>query len=1090
MKKSKFLVSACLAVSMTLFSIAPAFAQLGDITPPPPVVEPTPVPVPEPTPPAPTPEVQQVITPPSDTTPPVISGLLNTSLTNIAATIVWTTDELATSQLEYGTTSSYGSQATLDASLLLPHTAILTGLSANTTYFYCIHATDLAGNTANDCGQSFTTAAPPDATPPVISAVASASISHSAETITWTTSELANAEIEYGTTSGYGHTTGLNASLGTTHSQTLLGLSANTLYHFRIKSSDASANLTTSGDYTFTTGALSVSGGVRDTTPPVVSGVSNVSVAATTVTLGWTTNELAISTLEYGATSNYGSQANLDASLLLAHEAVITNLSPNTTYHYCIHATDLAGNTTDSCNHTFTTAAQNQTQQQQIISDLTAPQITSITSSGINSSSMTVSWTTDEAASSQVSYGLTSGYGSQTVLDSNLVTNHSVTISGLSADTEYHFHVASTDSVGNARTSGDETFTTLANTVNNQVNSATPIVSDVTKATDSPSSITISWVTNQPTDSQILYGFHSSYGLTSSINTALTTSHSVTLTGLSAGTTYHYKIKSKNTNGTYAVTTDEDFTTLVNQIPAPIISLVSNNTGQTSATITWTTDLGATSQVQYGLNTSYDNQTSVSNNLLTSHSVTINNLAPGTTYDFRVISTGSNNDEAISGNYTFTTQAASGQAQTSNTENLSTIVHNLGVSDVESTAATLNFTTANTPQNAALQYDIRYSTASITDSNFGSATPAQQTPIYFDFPQSGDTAYHHYVVLGLTPNTHYYFAVKSKDQNNNTSAATESISATTSPQESSSADSSANQVAEHSSRNNSTGNQSAGGSSNTGNNGVYHTGGINPPKDIRAEAIDSSAIISWQNPSDANFVRVKIVRSENAYPNSINDGQVIYEGDKANFTDINLTNGKTYYYSVFALNHLSHISKPLQFAVTPKSGVKQIELGTTAFTAICNDIDLSFGMSNDTVKKLQQYFVSLSNGVYPKKLVTGYFHAYTQTAIKKLQAKYGLAQTGIWDSAIRSAMNICFNTDLQQSTAVQTLSRDLSIGMSGSDVTLLQQLLVNKGFLASKYITGYFGKFTQDAVTQFQQSNNIQPANGYADATTRSLIVK
>ncbi|MBI3231860.1 MAG: fibronectin type III domain-containing protein [Candidatus Doudnabacteria bacterium] len=1086
MKNLKFLVSMCLAVSMAFFSIAPVFAQLGEVTPPPSVVEPTPVPVPEPTPPAPTPEVQQVITPPSDTTPPVISGLLNTSLTDIAATIVWTTDELATSQLEYGTTMSYGHQATLDASLLLPHMAVLTGLSANTTYYYCIHATDLAGNTANDCGQSFTTQAPPDTTPPVISAVLSASISHSAETITWTTSELANAEIEYGTTSGYGHTTGLNSSLGTTHSQTLLGLSANTLYHFRIKTTDASANLTTSGDYTFTTAALSVSGNVTDTTPPVVSGISNVSVAATTATLGWTTNEPAISTLEYGATSNYGSQANLDASLLLAHEAVITNLSPNTTYHYCIHATDLTGNTTDSCNHTFTTTTQNQTQQQQVISDLTAPQITSLSSNGVNSSSMTVTWTTDEAASSQVSFGLTSGYGSQTVLDSSLVTNHSVTITGLSADTEYHFHVASTDSAGNTRTSGDETFTTLANTVNNQVNSASPIVSDVAEATDSPSSITISWVTDQPADSQILYGYHSSYGLTSSINTALTTSHSVTLTGLSAGTTYHYQIKSKNVNGAYAVTTDEDFTTLVSQIPAPIISSVSNSTSQTSATVTWTTDVGATSRVEYGLNTSYDNQTSVSNNLVTSHSVTINNLAPGTTYDFRVISTGSNNDEAISGNYTFTTQAASGQAQTNNTENLSNVVHNLGVSDVESTAATLNFTTGNTPQNSALQYDIRYSTANITDGNFGNATPAQQTPIYFDFPQSGELAYHHYVILGLTPNTHYYFAIKTKDQNNNTSPASESVSATTDPQESSSADSSANQVVEHFSQNNSNSNQNTGG----GNGGVYHTGGINPPKDIRAEAVDSSAILFWQNPSDVNFVRVKIVRGENAYPNSINDGQVIYEGDKANFTDINLSNGKTYYYSVFALNHLSHISKPLQFAVTPKGGVKQIELGTTAFTASCNDIDLSFGMTNDAVKKLQQYFVSLSNGVYHKKLVTGYFHVYTQTAVKKLQAKYGLAQTGIWDSAIRSAMNICFNTGSQQSAAVQTLSKDLQIGMSGSDVTLLQQFLVNKGFLASKYITGYFGQYTQTAVKAFQQQNNIQPADGVVGTSVRNLIAR
>jgi hypothetical protein len=64
----------------------------------------------------------------ADTTAPVISGIASLSLATTEATIVWTTDELAVSHFEYGTTTSYGTQPTLDATALLAHTAILMGL--------------------------------------------------------------------------------------------------------------------------------------------------------------------------------------------------------------------------------------------------------------------------------------------------------------------------------------------------------------------------------------------------------------------------------------------------------------------------------------------------------------------------------------------------------------------------------------------------------------------------------------------------------------------------------------------------------------------------------------------------------------------------------------------------------------------------------------------------------------------------------------------------------------------------------------------------------------------------------------------------
>ena len=90
-------------------------------------------------------------------------------------------------------------------------------------------------------------------------------------------------------------------------------------------------------------------------------------------------------------------------------------------------------------------------------SDTTPPAISSVAASG-----STVSWTTDEPATSQVEYGTSTAYGSSTTLDGALVTSHSQSLSSLSPSTTYHYRVKSRDAAGNLATSGDFTFTTPA----------------------------------------------------------------------------------------------------------------------------------------------------------------------------------------------------------------------------------------------------------------------------------------------------------------------------------------------------------------------------------------------------------------------------------------------------------------------------------------------------------------------------------------------------------------------------------------------------------------------------------------------------
>jgi hypothetical protein len=94
---------------------------------------------------------------------------------------------------------------------------------------------------------------PGDNTPPVISAVQAGSITAGGATITWNTDEAATSQVEYGPTTSYGSSTTLNSGLTQSHSQTITGLTPNTLYHFRARSRDAAGNPAVSADAYFTT---------------------------------------------------------------------------------------------------------------------------------------------------------------------------------------------------------------------------------------------------------------------------------------------------------------------------------------------------------------------------------------------------------------------------------------------------------------------------------------------------------------------------------------------------------------------------------------------------------------------------------------------------------------------------------------------------------------------------------------------------------------------------------------------------------------------------------------------------------------------
>jgi hypothetical protein len=269
------------------------------------------------------------------------------------------------------------------------------------------------------------------------------------------------------------------------------------------------------------------------------------------------------------------------------------------------------------------------------------PSVINITSTGAS-----VTWTTNVRANSQVKYGTTISYGQITAVDSTMVTNHAVNLSGLTPSTQYHFRVISQDGANNLAMSGDFTFTTAT--------SGSPTISGITANPGSTSSF-ITWVTDRSADSQVEYGLSASYGQSSTLDSTQATSHSVTLTGLTATTLYHYRVKSRDGSGNLGVSADQTFTTTASG--SPTISGITASPNSTTSFITWGTDKPADSQVEYGLSTSYGQSSTLDSTQVTSHSLTLTGLTATTLYHYRVKSRDASGNLGVSADQTFTTTA-------------------------------------------------------------------------------------------------------------------------------------------------------------------------------------------------------------------------------------------------------------------------------------------------------------------------------------------------------------------------------------------------------------------------------------------------
>jgi hypothetical protein len=206
--------------------------------------------------------------------------------------------------------------------------------------------------------------------------------------------------------------------------------------------------------------AVAIAAGPPDATTGAAS-----SVAQNTATVAGTVNPQGTPTtyqFQYGTSTSYGlttdpKDAGSGTSAVDA-SADLTGLTTDTTYHYRLVATNADGAVTPGADHTLHTAQ-----------PLGPPGATTGSARSVTATRARLTATVDpngRATTYHFEYGTTTGYGKHTGEASagsgQSGRSVSATISGLAANTRYHYRVVATNAAGVSRGS-DRTFTTQRN---------------------------------------------------------------------------------------------------------------------------------------------------------------------------------------------------------------------------------------------------------------------------------------------------------------------------------------------------------------------------------------------------------------------------------------------------------------------------------------------------------------------------------------------------------------------------------------------------------------------------------------------------
>jgi len=244
--------------------------------------------------------------------------------------------------------------------------------------------------------------------------------------------------------------------------------------------------------------------------------------------------------------------------------------------------------------------------------------------------SSTLTWNTTNATSVTINQGIGSVAGSGTRIVSPTATTT--------------YTLTATNATGSV--TATVTLTLTADTT-------PPVISGVTSSNLTSGGATIAFTTSEPAYHQVEYGPTTTYGTATTLDTMLMTSHSHTLSGLTAGTFYHYRARATDAAGNVGMSGDFTFTTTSASLPAATLTAAPASIASGAAsTLTWSTTGATTVSINQSIGTVAASGTrSVSPTATTTYTLTATNASGSVTATATVTvttSTSNNKDRANS----------------------------------------------------------------------------------------------------------------------------------------------------------------------------------------------------------------------------------------------------------------------------------------------------------------------------------------------------------------------------------------------------------------------------------------------------------
>jgi lysophospholipase L1-like esterase len=473
---------------------------------------------------------------------------------------------------------------------------------------------------------NFTTTGPPSVVP-VITNVAASNLGTTSAVITWNTDVPSTSQVNYGTTPSYGFSSPLDSTVTTTHSVTLTGLLPGTQYDFQVVSagvggvSKFGANM--AGLTVWAWGdSLTLGFGdyLSQNTYPLYLSVDIGTAVANEGVGGWTSTQIAqlmLSTPSSFGPGNCniiwsGGNNHNDVNQILTDIAsMVAALTPPACYLVIgdINREQAPIGTFDFNNFVATNTSlasiygNNYLNIREILvqnynpalpldvadynndvppASMRAVQLMgTITSGALDSFSCTFT----------VSNG-TQGPGTAVIIDSETILINTIVGNSITGCTRGYNQTAPASHAANSNYFvidgihlGDKGYELVATSVapwfearfplNFRTASSggpAPVISGISVSNLTSTTATILWSTDQPSSSQVNYGITQSYGLSSAPNGTLVTSHSVTITNLTPGTTYNFDVVSQNAGGATGTSANQTFSVPSGNLPSFTLS--------------------------------------------------------------------------------------------------------------------------------------------------------------------------------------------------------------------------------------------------------------------------------------------------------------------------------------------------------------------------------------------------------------------------------------------------------------------------------------------------------------------------------------